>query len=150
MMLEDLFTHAAQGQTFLVMMAGGFALGGALQLSEALRRRWKALEFLWDGLFALLALILTLMVMLRFGSGLRAYALLGVTLGMLLYHAGVSRAVSAAARLAGRFFQKYGKSAGPKEGEAQGNGESISSQTSGRSSSGKRTPSPRARSSRKP
>ena len=149
MMLENLFAHAAQEQTFLAMMACGLALGGALQGSCALRRRWKALGFLWDGLFALLALILALLVMLRFGSGLRAYALLGVMLGMLLYHAGVSRVFSAAARLAGRFFQKWGKSALPKEGEARGDDESISSQTLGTVDEGEATSSPPARVPRK-
>lgn len=149
MMLENLFAHAAQEQTFLAMMACGLALGGALQCSGALRHRWKALGFLWDGLFALLALILALMVMLRFGSGLRAYALLGVTLGMLLYHAGVSRVVSAAARLMGRFFQKWRKSAGPKEGEARGDDEFIPSQTSGTGDEGEAKPSAHAQSARK-
>lgn len=149
MMLESLFAHAAQEQTFLVMMASGLALGCALQLSGALRRKWKTLGFLWDGLFALFALILALMVMLRFGSGLRAYALLGITLGMLLYHAGVSRVVTSVARLTGRFFQKWSKSADPKEGEAQGNGECIPSQTSGADSHGEETSFPRARSARK-
>lgn len=149
MMLESLFAHAAQEQTFLAMMACGLALGGALQCSGALRRRWKALGFLWDGLFALLALVLALMVMLRFGSGLRAYALLGVTLGMLLYHAGVSRAISAAARLMGRFFQKWGKSAVPKEGEARRDDEFIPSQTSGTGDEAEAMPPPRARVPRK-
>lgn len=123
MMLENLFAHAAQEQAFLAMMAGGLALGAVLQLNGALRRRWRAMGFLWDGLFALLALALALLVMLRFGSGLRAYALLGATLGMLLYHAGISRGISFVGRKIGRLFCKYQKTAGPKEGNGPADGE---------------------------
>lgn len=129
MMLENLFAHEAQGQAFLAMIVCGLLLGAILQLTSAFRRRWPAAGFLWDGLFALTALMMALTVMLRFGGGVRAYALLGVIIGILLYFAGVSRIVSGMANLAKHILMKTKKTEAPKAGVAQADRESISLQT---------------------
>lgn len=91
--LELLFARAAQGQTFLLMAAGGAALGVLLQAANLLHRRSRAAGAAADVLFALLAAAL-LMLSVRMGGGLRGYALLGVLLGLALYRAGAEPLVT--------------------------------------------------------
>lgn len=87
--LELLFARAAQGRTFLLMAAGGAALGVVLQAANWLNRRNRAAGIAADVLLALLASAL-LLLSVGTGGGLRGYALLGVLLGLALYRAGVA------------------------------------------------------------
>lgn len=91
MILENLFARAAQEQAFLWLMACGLLLGLLLHLSAAVHRGHPWLGILCDMVFALCAGGMALLVLLRFGGGLRAYGLLGVLVGLLLYFAGLSR-----------------------------------------------------------
>lgn len=110
MMLEVLFAHQHQEQTFLSLLACGLALGLMLHIGTLLRRRF--LRTLWDVFTALAVAILVLLVILRQHDGLRAYGVLGLVLGALLYLAGFSQILQAGVNL----FQKYKNSRPPKAG----------------------------------
>lgn len=120
MMLEVLFAHQQQEQVFLALLACGVALGLMLHLSHLLRRH-GILCAVWDTLTAAAGTLMLLLVILRFHSGLRAYGLLGLLLGMLLYLAGLSQVVQGAADL----FQKYKNSRRPKAGNTPPDDEST-------------------------
>ena len=116
MMLENLFAQAGQEQAFLWLTAGGFGLGLLMQLSGALRRVGRVAGLMGDVFTALAAGTLLLWVLVRFGGGLRAYGLLGLLLGLLLYYAGASRLVSALGAGVARLWRKMKKTPSPKEG----------------------------------
>lgn len=116
MMLENLFAQAAQEQTFLWLTAGGFGLGLLVQAACALRRVSRVAGLAGDVLTALAAGALLLWVLTRFGGGLRAYGLLGLLIGLLLYFAGVSRLVSALGTGVAGILRKMKKTPSPKEG----------------------------------
>lgn len=109
MILENLFARAAQGQAFLWLMVCGLLLGLLLHLSAAVHRGHPWLGLLCDLIFALCAGSMALMVLLRFGGGLRAYGLLGVLVGLLLYFAGLSRLLEGAARRFSRLMARREK-----------------------------------------
>ena len=88
MILENLFAQAAQGETFLRMCLTGVMLGCMLHLCSAVRRRSAWLGAACEVLSVLLCAAAALVIMLRSGSGLRLYALLGLTLGAVLYQSG--------------------------------------------------------------
>ena len=116
MMLENLFAQAGQEQAFLWLTAGGFGLGLLMQLSGALRRVGRVAGLMGDVFTALAAGTLLLWVLVRFGGGLRAYGLLGLLLGLLLYYAGASRLVSALGAGVARLWRRMKKTPSPKEG----------------------------------
>ena len=99
MTLEVLFARAAQGQAFLLLAAGGAVLGGMLHLAGWLHRVWRLLGMTADVLCALAAALLLLGAAFVTGSGLRAYALLGLLVGLALYRAGVQPVLCRAVRL---------------------------------------------------
>lgn len=106
MTLEVLFARAAQGQAFLLLAAGGAALGGMLQLAGLLHRLWRPAGMAADVLCALAAGCMLLGAAFVTGSGLRAYALLGLLVGLALYGAGVRPVVCGTARLVQKLFIK--------------------------------------------
>lgn len=112
MMLEVLFAHQQQQQAFLTLVVCGVVLGLMLH-GGALLRRFGFLRALWDGLTAVCAGGMIFLVALRFQSGLRAYAVLGLLLGVILYMAGLSFLVNSAAKL----VRKVQKNRRPKAGE---------------------------------
>lgn len=116
MMLENLFAQAGQEQAFLWLTAGGFGLGLLMQLSGALRRFSRVAGLMGDVLTALATGTLLLWVLVRFGGGLRAYGLLGLLMGMLLYWAGASRLVGALGAGVARLWRRMKKTPSPKEG----------------------------------
>lgn len=101
--LELLFARAAQGRTFLLMAAGGAALGVVLQAANWLNLRNRAAGIAADVLLALLASAL-LLLSVGAGGGLRGYALLGVLLGLMLYRAGVAPLAAGAFRVIKKLF----------------------------------------------
>ena len=111
MMLETLFAHQLQEQAFLALLACGVVLGLMLHIGHLLRRH-GILCALWDAFTAACGTLMLFLVILRFHSGLRAYGLLGMLLGMLLYLAGLSQLVQGGVNV----FQKYKNSRRPKEG----------------------------------
>lgn len=116
MMLENLFAQAGQEQAFLWLTAGGFGLGLLMQLSGALRCVGRAVGLMGDVLTALAVGALLLWVLTRYGGGLRAYGLLGLLIGLLLYWAGASRLVSALGAGVARLWRRMKKTPSPKEG----------------------------------
>ncbi len=98
MMLEALFAHRQQQQAFLALVACGVILGLMLHAGSLLRR-FGLLRALWDALTAAFAAAAVFLVALRFQSGLRAYAALGLLLGFCLYMAGLAPLVHGAAGL---------------------------------------------------
>lgn len=105
MTLEVLFARAAQGQVFLMLAAGGAALGALLQLAGLLHRRWRAAGMAADGLCVLAGTALVLLAVFRAGSGLRAYGLLGLLTGIALYRAGVQGLLEVLCRLVQKLFR---------------------------------------------
>lgn len=103
--LEVLFARAAQGRTFLLMAAGGAALGLALQAAGLLHRRSRTAGAAADILCAVLGAAL-LLKSVQVGGGLRGYALLGVVLGLLLYRAGVQPLIAGLLRAAKKLFPR--------------------------------------------
>lgn len=91
MTLENLFAQAAQGRTFLAMCVCGLLLGLMTQIARWLRGRKPWLGLLGDAAAALSLGPLMLGVLLRSGAGLRAYAALGLLIGLTLYAAGLGR-----------------------------------------------------------
>ena len=118
-MLEALFAHQSQEQAFLAFLVCGLVLGLGLHIGAALRNR--VVCTLWEVLTALGCIALAFLVLLRFGTGLRAYALLGILLGVLLYLAGLAQVL----REVGKLFQKYKNSRLPKAGESTPDDEST-------------------------
>ncbi len=116
MMLENLFAQAGQEQAFLYLTAGGFGLGLLMQLSGAARRLSRAAGLAGDVFTALAAGALLLWVLVRFGGGLRAYGLLGLLIGLLLYFAGAGRLVGALGKALARLWRGKKKTPSPKEG----------------------------------
>ena len=116
MMLENLFAQAGQEQAFLWLTAGGFGLGLLMQLSGALRRVGRVAGLMGDVFTVLAVGTLLLWVLVRFGGWLRAYGLLGLLLGLLLYYAGASRLVSALGAGVARLWRRMKKTPSPKEG----------------------------------
>lgn len=94
MTLETLFARAAQGQTFLRLAVCGLALGALAQGCSALAGRFPAGTPLVSALAAGAALALILPVMCASGDGVRAYGVLGVIVGALLYAAGIAPAAA--------------------------------------------------------
>ena len=92
-MLEVLFVHAGQGQTFLRMALCGLIFGAALQARRALRRRLYAPHILWDLIPTAILAGCIFAVMLESGEGLRLYGLLGLVIGLTLYAAGIWQAI---------------------------------------------------------
>lgn len=120
MMLEVLFAHQQQEQAFLALLACGVALGLMLHIGTLLRRH-GVLCALWDALTAASGALMLFLVILRYQGGLRAYGLLGLMLGILLYLAGLSQLI----RLAAELFQKYKNSRRPKAGKSPPDDEST-------------------------
>lgn len=118
MILENLFARAAQEQAFLWLMVCGLLLGLLLHLSAAVHRGHPWLGLVCDLVFALCAGGMALMVLLRFGGGLRAYGLLGLMIGLLLYFAGLSRLLETATRRLGRLAPRGEKNLDEKENHA--------------------------------
>ena len=112
-MLEVLFAHQSQEQAFLAFVVCGVALGLMLHLGASLRRRSLLLSSIWDVLCALSCAVMVLLVLFRFRTGLRAYAVLGLLLGAVLYLAGLAHILQGM----GRLFQKYKNSHRPKAGK---------------------------------
>jgi len=119
MMLETLFAHQQQGQVFLTLTVCGTALGLRLHLGSLLRRPLPIV--LWDALTAVSCAIMVFMVILRYQSGLRAYGVLGLLLGILLYLAGAYPLVQGMVKL----FRKYKNSRRPKAGNTPADDEST-------------------------
>lgn len=118
-MLETLFAHQSQGQAFLSLLVCGLALGLMLQLGGWLRPGHPVLSSLWDVATALLFGGMVLSVLLHYRTGLRAYAVLGILLGLLLHLAGAARLLDALHR----WVQKVVDSRRPKAGESLPDGE---------------------------
>lgn len=121
MMLETLFAHQSQEQAFLSLMVCGLVLGLMLHIGTALRRSHGVLSGLWDVLTALAGAAMVFAVMLRYHDGLRAYGVLGILLGILLYLAGLAQPLQAL----GRLFQKYKDLRRPKAGKTTPDDEST-------------------------
>ena len=90
MMIEALFARDGQTQAFLWMLLCGFGLGPMMHMGSLVER----LRTLWDVMTALLLGGMVLWIIARCGAPLRAYAVLGILLGTLLYQAGVGYAVN--------------------------------------------------------
>lgn len=125
MMLENLFVQAAQGQAFLWLTAGGFLLGAAVQMTGPLRRKSRWLGYAADVLLSLLTGALLLAVLLRFGGGVRAYGLLGILIGLLLYWAGVAPVAAYACAVSAKLVKKCWHSSRPEEGFCDADREMI-------------------------
>lgn len=86
---------ARQGGVFLAMLYGGLAAGIVYDLARGVRRLLHAgpvLTGVLDLLFGVLACLPAALLVAAFSrEGLRAYMLLGMACGLLLYLAGVSR-----------------------------------------------------------
>lgn len=104
MTLELLFARAGQGQSFLLLAAGGAVWGLLLQLAGALRRMWRPLGMAADVLCALAAGAMLWWAAFRSGSGLRGYALLGLLTGLTLEWAGLRPLLSGMARAVQKLF----------------------------------------------
>lgn len=104
--LEVLFARAAQGQAFLMLAAGGVALGLLLQMAGFLHRVNRAAGAAADVLCALAAVGMVLGAALATGSGLRAYALLGLLVGLTLYRAGLQPLLGTVLRGAKKVFAR--------------------------------------------
>lgn len=112
MMLETLFAQAAQGRTFLLMCLWGVAAGVCLHLTGLLRR-WKPwLGVVGEALGVAVLCVLALGTVLLSGGGLRLYGLLGLTLGMLAYRAGLQPTLDALGRVLYRGYRKLAALAG--------------------------------------
>lgn len=122
MMLETLFAHQSQEQAFLSLMLCGLALGLMLHIGTSLRRGHPLLSSIWDVLTALLGGAMAFAVMLRYHTGLRAYGMLGILLGILLYLAGLAQPLHALEKL----LQKDKNSRRPKAGKSLPDDESTS------------------------
>lgn len=122
MMLETLFAHQSQEQAFLSLMLCGLVLGLMLHIGTSLRRGHPLLSSIWDVLTALLGGGMALAVMLRYRTGLRAYGMLGILLGILLYLAGLAQPLHALEK----HLQKDKNSRRPKAGKPQPDDESTS------------------------
>ena len=95
-MMEKLFALQHQRETFLLLCAGGFALGLVIDLTRIARRMGRMAALAGDVLAALALFALLAYASLRSGEGLRLYGLLGAALGAAVYLAVVSRALRGA------------------------------------------------------
>ncbi len=89
MTLEVLFARTEQVRAFLLLAAGGAVLGALIQLAGWLHRGWRMAGLAVDALCATAAGAMLLGVAFVTGTGLRAYALLGMVTGLTLYWLGV-------------------------------------------------------------
>ena len=105
MMIEALFQRDGQTEAFLWMLLCGVVLGLMTHAGSLVRKPF--VKALWDVLTALLFGGMVLWITGVCGAPIRAYALLGIVLGLLLYAAG-----------AGRLVTRLSKTFRPKEGEA--------------------------------
>lgn len=115
MMLENLFAQAGQSRIFLQMCLLGLAAGLLGDLTGSLGREHPILGAAGDMLVALGTAMGALGVLIAGGSGLRWYAALGLTLGAVLYHAGLRQVGRGAAGLARKFFRQAGNRPGHDE-----------------------------------
>lgn len=104
--LELLFARAAQGETFLLLAAGGAAAGLLLQLAGLLHRLSRAAGMAADAACVLVCAGLLMLAVFRSGDGLRGYALLGLLTGILLYRAGVQPLTEWAAQGLQKLFRR--------------------------------------------
>ncbi|MBQ7849329.1 MAG: hypothetical protein IJ343_06350 [Clostridia bacterium] len=104
--LELLFARAAQGDIFLLLAAGGAAVGLLLQLAGLLHRVCRPAGMAADVLCALIPAAMLLYAAFRSGDGLRGYALLGLFTGVLLYRTGVQPVTEQAARMLQKLFRR--------------------------------------------
>lgn len=111
MMLEALFAQQQQEKVFLALLVLGLLLGLMLHLGTLLHRH-PILRGLWDGLSAAVGSGMLLTVLMVFRSGLRAYAILGLLIGGLLYAAGFSGMVQGILRLLKKMCRKVRAKAG--------------------------------------
>ncbi len=125
MMLENLFARSGQEEVFLYMTGCGFLFGMLLHLSGMIRRSRRLLGALGDLLSAAALGGMLLMILLHYGGGVRAYGLLGLLIGALLYWAGVSRLIDAMAALMRKLLKRLQKTSAPKEGILPGHEEMI-------------------------
>lgn len=102
---------ARQSGVFLAMLYAGLAAGilyDILRGSRRLLRAGPVLTGVLDVLFGLLSLLpAALLVGSLSHEGLRPYMLMGMASGLLLYLAGISRAVQALLRLLGRAGRRF-------------------------------------------
>ena len=124
-MLENLFAHAQQQQAFLCLTGCGFVLGAMVHLTGFVRRGRRLLGAMCDLACSAVLLVLLLMNLLRYGGGIRAYGLLGLMIGFVLYCAGVSRLVEALVALGAKLVKGFRKTSSPKEGFSSGGAEMI-------------------------
>ena len=105
------FETAVQARAFLTAVPLGLALG----LLLGLERRLPGGRTLWDVLLVLLCAVgIGLLLFWTGESGLRAYHLLAVGTGLLLYRCGVGRALQ---KLEGIFRPKEKKTPPPEENQ---------------------------------
>ena len=105
------FETAVQARAFLTAVPLGLALG----LLLGLERRLPGGRALWDVLLVLLCAVgIGLLLFWTGESGLRAYHLLAVGTGLLLYRCGVGRALQ---KLEGIFRSKEKKKTPPEENQ---------------------------------
>ena len=116
MMLESLFARSGQEEVFLSMTGCGFLFGMLLHFSGMMRRSRRLLGILGDLLSAIALGGMLMLILLRYGGGMRAYGLLGLLIGALLYWAGVSRLIDMLAAFLRRLFKKSHKTPVPKAG----------------------------------
>lgn len=131
-MLENLFAKAGQEQAFLWLTVSGFLLGAMLHVSGMVRRNHRFMGSLCDVMAALGVLVMLLSILLRFGGGIRAYGVLGIIIGLLLYYAGFSRLVEAFFSGVTKIVKRRQKTCRPKEGFPASNAEIISTNEAAR------------------
>lgn len=102
MTLEVLFAQQNQCSAFLQLCVLGLAAGMLLHASVAVHRRRRIIGSVLDVVCCMGVAVLAALVMLRSGSGVRLYGLLGLVIGMLLYAAGVMQAVRWLSRMVTR------------------------------------------------
>lgn len=92
-MLEALFAREAQCRAFVQLCLCGVAAGAWLHASCGVYRRSRWLGAVWDAIGAAALGAGWLLTMLHSGDGVRAYGVLGILLGVLLYWLGVKPVV---------------------------------------------------------
>lgn len=109
MILENLFAQATQGEIFLRMCLGGLMIGIALHGCEAAGRHCRWLGAAGEIITAALGAAGALGILIRGGSGLRLYALLGMVLGAALYQAGWRPLLALTGKQIRKIFRPAGK-----------------------------------------
>ncbi|MBQ8202609.1 MAG: hypothetical protein IJZ74_12665 [Clostridia bacterium] len=102
--LEVLFARQEQGETFLLLMLCGVALGILTQLAGFLHRTNRMAGMAADVLCGVTLAAVLLGSALHAGSGLRLYALLGLCIGLALHAAGIAPIADKMARLLQKTF----------------------------------------------